>query len=59
MLINELDKLMPDKQVVNLIENAVKRTNVFGEIYWDCKKRHYARVVIIAITGGGSVALLG
>jgi RNA-directed DNA polymerase len=38
MLINELDKLIPDKQTVNLIENSVKRTNVYGEVYWDCKK---------------------
>jgi RNA-directed DNA polymerase len=38
MLIQELDKLIPDKQVVNLIENSVKRTNVYGEVYWDCKK---------------------
>lgn len=38
MLINELDKLIPDKQVVNLIENSVRRTNVYGEVYWDCKK---------------------
>jgi RNA-directed DNA polymerase len=38
MLIKELDKLIPDKQVVNLIENLVRRTNVFGEVYWDCKK---------------------
>ena len=38
MLIKELDKLIPDKQVVNLIENSVRRTNVYGEVYWDCKK---------------------
>jgi RNA-directed DNA polymerase len=38
MLINELDKLIPDKQVVNLIENSIRRTNVYGEVYWDCKK---------------------
>ncbi len=38
MLTQELDKLIPDKQVVNLIENSVKRTNVYGEVYWDCKK---------------------
>jgi hypothetical protein len=33
MLINDLDKLIPDKQTVNLIENSVKRTNVYGEVY--------------------------
>jgi hypothetical protein len=38
MLINELDKLIPDKQVVNLIENSVRSTNVYGKVYWDCKK---------------------
>jgi retron-type reverse transcriptase len=38
MLIKEIDKLIPDKQVVNLIENSVRRTNVYGEVYWDCKK---------------------
>ena len=38
MLTQEIDKLIPDKQVVNLIENSVKRTNVYGEVYWDCKK---------------------
>jgi RNA-directed DNA polymerase len=37
MLIQEIDKLVPDKQVVNLIENSVRRTNVYGEVYWDCK----------------------
>ena len=38
MLIKELDKLIPDKKVVNLIENSVRRTNMYGEVYWDCKK---------------------
>jgi RNA-directed DNA polymerase len=38
MLIKELDKLILDKQVVNLIENSVRRTNVYGEVYLDCKK---------------------
>jgi RNA-directed DNA polymerase len=38
MLIKELDKLIPDKQVANPIENSVRRTNVYGEVYWDCKK---------------------
>jgi RNA-directed DNA polymerase len=38
MLIQEIDKLILDKQVVNLIENSVRRTNVYGEVYWVCKK---------------------
>ena len=38
MLVKELDNLIPDKQVVNLIEQSVRRTNMYGEVYWDCKK---------------------
>ena len=59
MLIKEIDKLIPDKQVVNLIENSIRRTNVYGEVYWDCKKKHYARVVIVIIARGRSIAVLG
>ena len=38
MLIKKVDKLIPDKQVVNMIESSVRCTYVYGGIYRDCKK---------------------
>jgi RNA-directed DNA polymerase len=56
MLIQEIDKLIPDKQVVNLIENSVRRTNVYGEVYWDCKKGIMQGSSLLPLLG--AVALL-
>ena len=37
-LMHELEELIPDKGLLALIEQTIRRTETYGEIYWDIKK---------------------
>ncbi|MBT5503672.1 hypothetical protein HOK15_05675 [Candidatus Falkowbacteria bacterium] len=37
-LMLELEELIPDKKLLALVEQTIRRTETYGEIYWDIKK---------------------